>query len=304
VTPMPERRQTLTDASITVEDGQTIMAFTKALNEPGEIEISTGENKLLGAYGSGVGLGLHAKRQSVVLNLSSGASEEASTPNKAVWLAHGIGAFLAWGILVPSAVKSSLLRSVFPNQQLWFKLHRAFNALAYALFVIIFAIAVATVGREGGGHFRTGHAKMGLAMLILTTFQVLGGVLRPHLPSSGEEKTVKRRGWEAAHRIVGTVLLACAFFYQMIEGIELYAAKYSVGEGGERQVAIVYWLWTAVVVVDLVACGWYFRYYKARAKKEGGEEAAADGFKKPPLAAWVGHPPFDPSHDKEPVVDV
>jgi len=62
--------QTLTEASIEVVDGQTIMKFTKLLKEPGEIEIlPTGDNILLYARGYGPSLGYHAKRKSFGLNL-------------------------------------------------------------------------------------------------------------------------------------------------------------------------------------------------------------------------------------------
>lgn len=56
-------RQTLTDASIQIAEGQTIMKFTKILDEDGEVEILAGagdmKNIMLFAHGSGVSLGYH-----------------------------------------------------------------------------------------------------------------------------------------------------------------------------------------------------------------------------------------------------
>jgi len=51
ILPMDENKQTLSDATIEVVDGQTIMTFTKMLKEEGEIEISTGDNIFLWAHG-------------------------------------------------------------------------------------------------------------------------------------------------------------------------------------------------------------------------------------------------------------
>ncbi len=85
---MPQDQQTLTDASVQVTNGQTIMNFTKIMAEPGEIEITTGDNDFLWAFGSSPTLGYHAARGSYVQNLSTGASAVTATPNKAAWLAQ------------------------------------------------------------------------------------------------------------------------------------------------------------------------------------------------------------------------
>lgn len=49
---MEDSKQTLADASIEVIDGQTIMTFTKMLQEEGEIEVLPGLNTFLWAHGS------------------------------------------------------------------------------------------------------------------------------------------------------------------------------------------------------------------------------------------------------------
>ena len=105
----PESQQTLFDASIEAKGGQTIMKCTKIMKKPGEIDILAGDNNnCLGAYDRDVTLVIHAERQSVVLNLNIGTSEETSTPN------HGILAFIAWGVFVPFAVESSILCNLLP----------------------------------------------------------------------------------------------------------------------------------------------------------------------------------------------
>ena len=69
VQPMADDKQTLLDASIEVTGGQTILKFTKLLDESGEIEIYSGENVILYARGHGTSLGYHAARMAFNLNL-------------------------------------------------------------------------------------------------------------------------------------------------------------------------------------------------------------------------------------------
>ena len=66
---LPNQAQTLTDASVTVDDGETVMRFTKLLNEPNEIPINQ-ELYFLFAHGNG-NFGYHGpnSRGSVRLNL-------------------------------------------------------------------------------------------------------------------------------------------------------------------------------------------------------------------------------------------
>jgi len=264
---MPESQQTLMDASIEVtDDGQTIMKFTKLMREPGEIEILTGDdNYFLGAYGIDEVLATHIKRHSVVLNLASGVSEEVATPYKAAWLAHGIMAFLSWGVFVPFAVQASVLRAFLPKGSTWIKLHKAFNFIAYALFILIFTIGVVYTSMEGGSHFVNGHQKMGLAMLIMAFGQILAGVFRPPNPAPGEAKAAIRVAWEVGHRVLGVALLACGF-WQMDRGIGLYATKYSVSESDESNLSIGYWIWIGVMSAVIIFGGLHFNYLVSSGK--------------------------------------
>merc|ERR1719375_2896102 len=73
VTKMPESQQTLTDSSVEFDGQQTVMKFTKIMDEPGEVPIVVGDNSFLWAYGSSPTLGYHANRASFALNLSIGS---------------------------------------------------------------------------------------------------------------------------------------------------------------------------------------------------------------------------------------
>jgi len=245
VTPMPDEQQTLVDAVVNVSNGQTTLEFTKIMSEPNEIEITTGDNNFLWAYGSSETLGYHASRAAFVQNLSTGAAAVSEAPNKSAWLAHGIMAFIAWGALSPWAVEASLFRKYF-GAPTWFNLHRVFNGAGYALTVAAFAVAVAYYNKEGNIHFNNSHARMGLSMFVLASLQVLAGMLRPHVPGPGEEKSSVRQAWEMGHRVTGLVLLGCGF-WQMREGISLFAQKYSVTAENEDKLAIVYWVWIALM---------------------------------------------------------
>ena len=189
--------------------------------------------------------------------------EEVNVPNMSAWLAHGILAFFAWGVLVPLAVNSSLFRDLLPKGPLWFNLHRAFNTAAFALFVALFSIAVSYTMKEGVDHFDNDHQQMGLAMFILTTVQVMGGVFRPHLPEPGSvgKKTKFRKRWEGGHRLFGAALLACGF-WQISDGIKLFSRKYSVSESNEDKVCIAYWVWIGVVSATIILGIWYSKIRK------------------------------------------
>lgn len=284
VQPMPQSQQTLSNASVQVTNGQTIMKFTKIMAEPNEIQITTGDNDFLWAYGSSPTLGYHAARGSYVQNLSTGASAVTTTPNKAAWLAHGIMAFLAWGVFSPFAVNFSIFRSLLPKGSMWFQLHRVLNSAAYALTIAAFAVAVAYYSKEGSEHFDGKHQRMGLAMLVMATVQVLGGILRPHAPEAGEGKEAVRSAWEMGHRVLGITLLACGF-WEMREGIDLYSKKYSVEIDDENKLAIAYWTWIGLMTASIGIGLGFFKtkkqeapiggeaQEKAKAEEESGKEA-------------------------------
>ena len=274
---MPPDEQTLTEATMeTTEDGKTVMRFTKLLVEPNHIDVTAGVNKMLWANGGdSTTIGYHGtNRAPIQINLASGASDTVSAPNMGAWLAHGICAFVAWGMLAPSAVNSAIYRSLFKGP-LWFKIHQFANASAYALTVIAFAIAVAFISKEGNPHWFSSHAKMGLSMFIIASVQVLWGAARPHLPGpdSGDEKTTIRKVWEIKHRLTGTILLACGF-WQMSAGIKLFAGKYNgVGSVQEQGVTIAYWIWIGAEVALLLIGGVYFKLLRKPVEDDGGHDA-------------------------------
>jgi len=276
VVPMPDSQQTLIDARIEQDRGRTTLVFTKILVEEDEIPIeATGQNIFLTAFGSGNTLGVHASREPYTLNLETGElGGGVSTRNSSLWAAHGWLMSIAWAVLSPLAIGSSLLRNYFRccKEGLWFQLHRGLNMLVVLLTTIAFLIAVAAISQEtpagaDASHFSTGisdgHRTIGLVIFLLALAQALGGMLRPHLPAAAEDtkdeedqgaeeqaaptpqKSTARKVWEVGHRAVGLSLLGLCW-YQLQLGIRLYYSIFSLDGVGTALTA----LW--VVIVCLV----------------------------------------------------
>lgn len=73
VVPMEEEKQTLLDAQVLLFNNpdQTVMKFTKSLQEPNESEIIRGDNHIIWAQGIGFDseLTYHSERGATILNL-------------------------------------------------------------------------------------------------------------------------------------------------------------------------------------------------------------------------------------------
>ena len=274
--------QSLIDSSIVQTSTMTILNFTIPLEASNRNPISkTDPTLLIWAVGTSNQLGYHAKRGGFTLLpqtctiLNDGVIESQGnssqqqgggilTTNTAkdyrtLWVVHGICAAIAWAILVPLAIGSSLLRQVignvcFPQHVgLWFAFHRALNILAILLTIVAFSVAVYIIGQNPNArHFdMVTHRKVGLAIFILCLLQALNGILRPHAPaaavdkpthqeveqdeedrhekadeSHSTEKTSTRIVWEVAHRILGVALLAMAW-WQVQDGLKLYSLRYA-----------------------------------------------------------------------------
>jgi len=265
VQPMPEAQQTLIDASIRQDSGRTILSFTKILEEPGEIPILLeGDNTFLSAWGFGNNLGLHAARGSFTL---SGRAIE--TRRQGLWKAHGWFAAIAWALLSPLAIASSVLRRFLPREHegLWFKVHRSLNLLVVSFTILAVIIAITAINQEtpsgaDSNHFNRsfsrGHRSIGLAIFLLAFFQALGGILRPHLPSKPShmdeedgrqeaplpQKSFLRSLWEVGHKVVGLTILGLCW-YQVQLGVKTYNNIFNSGDG----TAALPLFWTVVSIL-------------------------------------------------------
>lgn len=115
--------------------------------------------------------------------------EVGDDPTHGLWKAHGICMGLAWTVLVPVAIGSSLLRKlVTPSGEgsavHWFQIHRGLSLLGIILTITGFSLAVRAINKEDGDsaqHFQGNfHEGVGLAVFILALAQAINGLLRPH----------------------------------------------------------------------------------------------------------------------------
>jgi DOMON domain len=181
--------QTLMDHSYDQNATHTTMTFTKLMVEGTEPPVNLkGVTPFLYAMGGSNEWVTHTVRGSFGIDLSSLDSnvQAASSPNKKLWMVHGIFLAVAWAILVPLGVAASILRGLFTDKRgVWFKTHRNLNSLAVALTIFGFAIAVYLINDEqkGAKHFQTmKHHKTGLVVFLLSFLQALSGIFRPPAP--------------------------------------------------------------------------------------------------------------------------
>jgi len=287
---MADEKQTLKDATITQNNTHTVMTFTKLLVEDGEHPISSdNENVFLYAVGSANSLAYHASRGSFSLtvgqcqvsiagvvqnagNLQGGVGEPSgASDRRGLWMIHGILAAVAWAVLVPLAVGSSLIRDALHDQfglsvGAWFQLHRGLNMAAFLCTTIAFSIAVHLLNDIGAEHFTTlTHHTLGLVIFVLAFVQSLSGVFRPHSPhppiesaadekqkpqsdeeeptkqpgvsekQGTENKSIARVAFEIGHRVMGVALLGMSW-WQIQNGWGLFAGRF-----GEDSIESVWW---------------------------------------------------------------
>lgn len=252
---LSDDRQTLINATLVQNDGQTIMSFSKILVEPDEVGIEgDGLNTFIFSYGVDNNFGQHASSDRGAVRLTLTACTPGSAPvdessseagddgvittndYQSMWTAHGTFAAIAWGILTPLAIASSLLRDFFPREGLWFTAHLLLNLSSSLATVIAFSLAVAAVqmgtlpGEEPNHFVENAHRTVGLVIFCLTFFQVIAGLLRPHAPKSLDNGTVAKKtplrfAWELMHKLMGFSLLGMAW-WQCQSGLKLYASRF------------------------------------------------------------------------------
>ena len=186
---LPEKHQTLTDASVEAVDGDIVLKFKKFLVEEGGNDIIVdGLQNFIYAFADTVGEGHGSNRGKAVINLSSGGSSKFSDPNQGKWLSHSTLTGVAWGFLTLLAVVAALLQDFLPPGPNWFKIHEYCNRLNFFFTITDFALAVHVLEKSGRKHFSFNHASMVLAIFILVVFQDLVEFNRPHLTPPPDPK--------------------------------------------------------------------------------------------------------------------
>ena len=255
--PMAQSQQTLIDASLEQSEEETILRFTKILEEENENVISkTNMTTILVAVGEGNIMSRHAFADSFSLHLDSCPLKVNEVVDddiyKTAWIFHGIFGTMAFALFVPISVSSAFLRQLFPTS--WIFLHAYGNLLTVAFALISVFIAITTFSSSGDAHFTESHHKIGLSLLILVSIQVINGLFRPN-----HFQDTKRMLWKLFHRVSGVTILTLGL-YQVGDGLNMFSEDYDT-----VNLAPLYFV--LLVVFGVVVMGarlWLFVY--------GGEE--------------------------------
>jgi hypothetical protein len=146
------------------------------------------------------------------------ASEDAEERAARKFLyAHGSLMILGWGVLLPSGVVFARLGKHCPGG-LWFQFHRALQVTGLIAVFTGWMIAVNLfddVEVNDDNDNDDIHKRLGFIVMLLGLSQGVNGLLRPHAPHDGEDKTAPRLLWEVVHKAsgYGAVILAVLTIY-------------------------------------------------------------------------------------------
>lgn len=174
----------LEDATVDFINEQTIMEFTTTFEslgvespldtEPAGISLS-GSSSFIWSHGKDGEneMKYHGSSRGVyeVIGLGTGESSESTAAKMTMsesissyqskWLAHGILAFIAWGICAPVAITSAIYRDFDKKlTKWWFYIHIGCNSLNYFFTFVVFCLAVSTIKKEGSLNWYHAHNKV------------------------------------------------------------------------------------------------------------------------------------------------
>ncbi|ESO97513.1 hypothetical protein LOTGIDRAFT_152604 [Lottia gigantea] len=118
---------------------------------------------------------------------------------------HGIFMVTGWGVLLQWG--AFIARYMKFKDPLWFHLHRGFQVVGLVLSICGLAFAIVSVPFD---HLKFPHAIIGIIVMILGILQPINAAIRPHKPSVGEEKSLRRKIWEFIHLNCGRTALVFA----------------------------------------------------------------------------------------------
>ena len=194
----------------------TTMTFTRKIQGSGDAVVPSREirpgtdQSIIYAHGATGAFafayhGSNCGSVSVDFSTGAGGGGQARSPAVLVVL-HVVLMGASWGALLPwGAALANRARVVSGNGE-WFKLHRRFQYVGWALQIVGFAAIFAHVaqGSSAPSHFLSTHAKLGLVVTIVGTLQPLNAMMRPH-PTDEKtgRKSACRAGWELWHKGIG-----------------------------------------------------------------------------------------------------
>ena len=255
-------------AVITEAGGKTVLRFVKILNTGassgnGTITAS-GLNTFVFAAGASNELAYHQHRGSFRINLQScdGSYTGSSTTKskQGAFAAHGTLAVLAWGVATPFAMTVAWFRTLVPSS--WIYIHVFSNVISFVFTVVAVIVAItAESGQTSPSHFSNPHSIVGVTLLVLMTFQVMNGFMRPPVekkdPYSARQFVEGKRFfeiprsprglWMLIHRFSGVAMLGMGI-YQISSGLALFADDFNV-----TSIAPWFWLYVGLFVFFLIA---------------------------------------------------
>lgn len=198
--------QDLLDKQMGQNATHTWFSFTRQTEASDEDDISLSDAVyLVWAVGSSNTFAYHSMRGFSVLNGDPTLHSTESSTTWPTWAyAHGALMFAAWIVLIPSGIFSSVfLRPLGP---LWFKIHRTCQTLGVIVSIVGFLFAATNMT---GDMFTEPHHNIGLVVVIVSVYQLIHALVRPHVPDNSEKST-QRKLWEIIHRLTALALLVLA----------------------------------------------------------------------------------------------
>lgn len=145
-------------------------------------------------------------RERINVNFVSGNAAAAKADARKI--AHGVLMFISWGVMLQFGAIFARYAKPLPNA-LWFKIHRVVQFAGFGISVAGFILAIVMTSPP---HFDTtsGHAQVGLTVMILGVIQIAIAIFRPNPANVGQNKSVVRVLWEFSHWWIGRLSLLLA----------------------------------------------------------------------------------------------
>jgi len=221
-------------------------------------DMSCESTNIILAIGSTNSLSYHDNdRESVDFNFATSAGTEVLTAGVyEVW--HGMFMAVGFGILLPMGVLLASFRNCLSSRWNinWFPLHLALNVTGVLCGVAGFVIAITQFYHEpseASGLVRT-HYNIGIALLVMCGFQVVGGVLHVIF-----QKLIPDT-WRLSHQLVGIFGIHVLSVANIAIGMSLF------------DVSPVYWILLWVPMCGMITLSGTRRLYKYWMCLTGKEE--------------------------------
>ena len=261
----PSSKQTLSDKSITTTNGVSVLMYSKLLDEPGEIPLSTeGSTILLFAIGASTQLGLHTKRVAVSIDLNQCVGNKSNSNNNGnnggepvvivgpdneeisstAVVVHASLIIAAWMYFIPSGILIAVFKKSIGESR-WLKIHILFQSLAIASMIAAVVTIVVAIDDADGEHLKDNETKFGIHTILgvealsVAGLQLLIGLFRPHKNEPGQTKALRRKLFEIVHTGLGHVALVLGLF-AVLSGVEqAYMFNYITSQDDYHWAALV-----------------------------------------------------------------